>query len=68
MTTTNEKKEKEMMMKRKISIENNDFYMFEIFDVKNSTERTLTKYYFDDIMSILNFFEASTFDVEIFLK
>ena len=35
VTTANEKK---MMIKEKISIENNDFYMFEILDVKNSTE------------------------------
>ena len=68
VTTTNEKKEKKMMMKKKISIENNDFYMFKIFDVKNSIERISTKYYFDDIMLILNFFETSTFDFEIFLK
>ena len=68
MTTTNEKKEKEMIMKKKILIENNNFYMFEVFDVKNSIERILTKYHFDDTISILNFFETSTFDVEISLK
>ena len=64
--TTNEKKEKTMIMKKKISIENNDSYMFKTFDVKNSTERVSTKYYFDDSTSILNFFKTSTFDVEIF--
>ena len=68
VTTTNEKKEKEMMMKKKISIENNDFYIFEVFDVKNSIERILIKYHFDDTTSILSFFKTSTFNVEIFLK
>ena len=33
--TTNEKK---MIMKEKVSIENNDFYTFKTFDVKNSME------------------------------
>ena len=33
VTTTNESK---MMMKKEILIENKDFYIFEIFDVKNS--------------------------------
>ena len=65
VTTTNEKK---MMMKKEISVENNDFYMFETFDVKNSIERISTKYYFDDTTSISNFFKTSTFNVEIFLK
>ena len=65
MTTTNEKN---IIMKKEISIENNDLYIFEIFDVKDSIERILTKYYLDDITSILNLFKTSTFDVEIFLK
>ena len=68
VTIMNEEKKKKMMMKKKTSIENNDFYMFEIFDMKNSIERILTKYHFNDTMSISNFFETSTFDVEIFLK
>ena len=62
---TNERK---MMMKEKVSIENNDFYMFEIFDVKNSTERISTKYYFNDTTSFLSFSETLTFDAEVFLK
>ena len=36
IVTTAEKKE--MIIKTKVSIENDDFYMFEILDVKNSTE------------------------------
>ena len=67
VTTTNEK-EKKMIMKKKISIENNNFYMFEVLDVKNSIEQILMKHYFDNTMSILNFFKISTFNVEIFLK
>ena len=65
VTTTNEKN---VMMKKKISIENNDSYMSEAFDVKNSIERISTKHYINDITSILNLFEASTFDAKIFLK
>ena len=65
--TTNEKK-KEMIMKKKISIENNNFYMFETFDVKNLIKQILIKHHFDDTTSILNFFKTLTFDVEIFLK
>ena len=65
VTTANERK---MMMKKKVSIENNDFYMFEIFDVKNSIERILTKYYIDDTTLISNRFKTSTFDVKTFLK
>ena len=65
VTTTNEK---DVMMKKKVSIENNNSYMFEILNVKNSTERTSAKYYIDDITSISNLFKASTFDVEISLK
>ena len=48
VTTMNEKKKKKMMIKKEISIENNDFYMFKTFDVKNSTERILIKYHFDN--------------------
>ena len=65
VTTANEK---DVIMKRKISIENNDFYIFEVFNVKDSIERILIKHHIDDTTSILNLFEASTFDVEIFLK
>ena len=65
MTTAGKK---EMMIKKKISIENDNFQMFEILDVKNSTERILMKYHIDDTTSILNFFETLTFDIEIFLK
>ena len=35
VTTANEEK---IIIKEKVLIENNDFYMFEIFDVKNSIE------------------------------
>ena len=67
VTTTN-KKERKMIIKEEISIENNDFYMFEAFDVKNSTEQISIKHYFDDTTSILSFFKTSTFDAEVFLK
>ena len=65
VTTTNEKK---IMIKKKVSIENNDFYMFEVLDVKNSIKRISTKHHINDTTLILNFFETSTFDVKIFLK
>ena len=65
ITTANEE---DVMIKRKISIENNDFYMFEVFDVKNSTERISTKHHIDDITSISNLFKTSTFDVKVFSK
>ena len=65
VTTANEK---DVMMKEKISIENNDSYMFEILDMKDSTERILIKHYINDTTSISDLFETSTFDVEIFLK
>ena len=68
ITTANEKKKKKIIMKEKIVIENNDFDIFKIFDVKNAIERVLAKHHFDDITSTLNFFKISTFDVEIFLK
>ena len=42
--------------------------MFEIFGIKNSIERILTKHHINNTISILNLFEASTFDVKIFLK
>ena len=48
VTTTNKK---EMMIRKKVSIKNNDFYMFETFDVKNLIERISTKHYFDDTTS-----------------
>ena len=65
VTTTNEKN---VMMKRKVPIENNNFYIFEILDVKNSTERTSAKHHINDITSILNLFKTSTFDVKVFLE
>ena len=65
VTTTNERN---VMMKKKVSIENNDFYMFEIFDVKNSIERILTKHHINDTTSISNLFKTSTFNVEVFSK
>ena len=42
--------------------------MFEIFDVKDSTERISAKHYINNITSILNLFKILTFDVKIFLK
>ena len=63
--TTNEKK---MMMKKKTSIENNNFCMFEIFKMRNSIEQISSKYHINDTTSFSNFFKTSTFDVEIFLK
>ena len=65
MTTT---EEKEIMMKKKISIEDDDSYMFEIFDVKNSAERTLTKLVINDTTSFLNISEISSSDFEKFLE
>ena len=65
VTTTNKRN---VIMKKKISIENNNFYMFEIFDVKNSIKRASTKHHINDITSILNLFKTSTFDVEVFSK
>ena len=63
--TTNEKK---MIIIKKILIENNNFYMFEIFDVKNSIKQASAKYYFNNTILFLSFFETLTFDVKIFLK
>ena len=63
VTTTNKK---DVMMKKKVSIENNDSYMFKAFDVKNSIERISTKHHINDTTLILNLFETSTFDVEVF--
>ena len=65
VTTANEKN---VIIKKKVSIENNDFYMFEIFDVKNSIEQILTKHHINDTTSILNLFKTLTFNVKIFLK
>ena len=65
VTTTNKEK---MMMKKKVSIKNNNFYMSEAFDVKNSIERISTKFVVDDITTFLNIFENSSFDFEKFLK
>ena len=58
--------ERDVMMKKKISIENNDLYMFKILDVKNSIERASAKHHIDDTTLILNLFETSTFNAEIF--
>ena len=65
VTTANEK---DVMIKKKILIENNDSYMFETFDVKNSIKRILIKHHIDDTTSISNLFKTSTFNVKIFLK
>ena len=59
---------KEMMKKKKTSIENDDFQMFEIFDVKNSIERILTKLIINDTTMFLNIFENLSSDFEKFLK
>ena len=65
VATANEKK---MMMKKKILVENDDFQMFETFDVKNSTERTSTKFVIDDTTTFSSIFKNSSFDSEKFLK
>ena len=59
---------KKIMMKKKVSVEDNDFQMFKIFDVKNSTERALTKFVINDTMMSSNIFENLSFDFEKFLK
>ena len=63
VTTTDEKK---MMMKKKTSIENDDSQMFEIFDVKNSIERTSTKFVINDTTTFLSTSENSSSDFEEF--
>ena len=65
VTTTNEK---EIMMKEKVSIENDDFQMFEIFDVKNSIERISVKFVINDITLFLNFFKILSSDFKKSLK
>ena len=65
VTTTMKRK---MMIKRKVSVENDNFQMFEIFDVKNSTERILTKLVINDTTTFSNIFENSSFNFEKFLK
>ena len=65
VTMTNEN---EMMIKKKISIENNDFQMFKIFDVKNSIKRISAKLVINDITSFLNIFENLLFNFEKILK
>ena len=57
-----------MMIKKKISIEDDDFQMFKTFDVKNSIERTSTKLIINDITTFLNIFKISSSDFEKFLK
>ena len=54
--------------KKKISVENDDFHMFETFDMKNSTERTSTKFVIDDITLFLNISKILSFDFEKFLR
>ena len=49
-------------MKKEVSIENDDFQMFEIFDVKNSIERISVKFVINDTTIFLNIFENSSFD------
>ena len=63
VTTTNEK---EMMIKKKISVENDDFQMSEIFDVKNLIERASAKLVIDNTTTFLNIFENSSFNFEKF--
>ena len=63
VATTNEKK---MMIKKKISIENDDFQMSEILDVKNSVERASIKLVIDDTTTFSSIFENSSFDFEKF--
>ena len=65
VTTTNEN---EIMMKEKISIENNNFYIFEIFDVKNSIERVSTKFVVDNTTTFSNIFKNLSFNFEKFSK
>ena len=59
-------KERKMMMKKKISIENNDSQMFEIFDVKNSTERVSAKFIINNTTTFLNIFKNLSSDFEKF--
>ena len=65
VTTTSEKK---MIIKKEISVEDDDFQMFEIFDVKNSIERTSAKLVIDDTTTFSNIFKNSSFDSEKFLE
>ena len=65
VTTANKK---EIIIKRKVSIANNNFYMFKIFDVKNSTERTSAKFVINNTTSFLNIFKILSFDFKKFLK
>ena len=65
VTTANERK---IIMKKKVSIESDDFQMFETFDMKNLTERISTKLVINDTTTFLNIFENSLSDFEKFLK
>ena len=64
VTTTNEN---EIIIK-KTTIKNNDFYIFEIFDVKNSIERISMKFVVDHTTTFLNIFKNSLFNFKKFLK
>ena len=63
VTTTNEK---EIMMKKKVSVEDDDFQMFKTLDVKNSTERVSAKFVIDDTTTFSNIFKNSSSDFEKF--
>ena len=65
VTTTIERK---IMMKKKTSIENDNFQMFETFDVKNSTEQISMKLIINDTTTFLNTSENSSSDSEKSLK
>ena len=65
VTTTNEKK---MIIKKKVSIKNDNFQMFEIFDVKNLIERISTKFVINNTTTFSNIFKNSSFNFEKFLK
>ena len=65
MTMTNEKK---IIMKKNVSIKNDDFQMFKIFNVKNSIKRVSTKFVINDTTLFSNIFKISSFNFEKFLK
>ena len=58
----------EMMMKKKVSIKNKKFYIFKVFDVKNSAERISAKFIVDNTTIFLNIFENLSFNFKKFLK
>ena len=65
MTTA--KKEK-MIIKKKVSIKNNNFHMFKTFNIKGSIERISTKLVIDDITLFSSISEISSFVFKEFLK